>query len=642
VRLLLLYTARPEFRAQWPLRAHHIQINLNRLSARDIRTMVQEVAARKALSDETIATVVERTGGVPLFVEELTRAVLESGSVKPSGREIPATLHDSLMARLDRLGPAKEIIQIGAVIGGEFSYELLHAVHPVAEENLQRALHNLADAELIYVRGIAPDATYEFKHALIRDAAYEALLKSRRKELHRMIARAIDEKFPVLKESQPEVLARHWTEAGEPEPGLEAWRRAGERAVARGAYREAEQHYLEASDALSKLPESAERDARELTLRIAVGDVLMATKGYSSEDTSAVYARARVLAERKGGPESMNVLNGLWSSAVTRDDLKSALALADQMLIAADAVGTDAAFVAAHYAQAHTRHMLGDLICARRHFLEVRDYYKEKDFRGNPIDPGISSLSWAAPNEWHLGNPWAAIRLADEAIALARRVSNSFGLAFAVSVRSHLDVLSRNVKLALADSAAAMRLGTELSFPVWTAIGKLTHGWARAQLRASADVIESIREGIAELNEIGFSEVMAIFLGMLAEAQARAGETDPAFATIESALETNPDEMIFHPNLLRLRADLRLSSGRDYEHLSLAECDLRNAIQLARQMHAKSDELRATASLTRLLATQRRHDEARSILTEIYNWFTEGSDTADLKDAKALLDELAT
>ncbi len=198
-RLLLLYTARPEFHTPWTMRAHHMQITLNRLSARDVRTIVGEVAAQKALSDETITTVVERTGGVPLFVEELTRAVLESGDAKLTDSAIPATLHDSLMARPDRLGPAKEVIQVGAVIGSNFSYELLHAVHPLAEADLQRALRTLTDAELLYIRGIAPEATYQFKHALIRDAAYEALLKSRRKELHLIVAQTIDQKFPVIK-----------------------------------------------------------------------------------------------------------------------------------------------------------------------------------------------------------------------------------------------------------------------------------------------------------------------------------------------------------------------------------------------------------------------------------------------------------
>src|SRR5216683_1391766 len=262
-RLLLLYTARPEFHAPWPMRTHHTQINLNRLTARDVRTMVAQVAARIALSDETVATVVERTGGVPLFVEELTRAVLENGDAKLTGREIPATLHDSLMARLDRLGPAKEVIQIGAVIGSEFSYELLHAVHPIAEEDLQAALRSLADAELLYVRGLAPDATYQFKHALIRDAAYEALLKSRRKDLHLIVARAIDEQFPALKESHPEVLARHWTEAGDIEPAIAEWSRAGRTAQARNAFKEALESYQQALESLGGLPENVERDRRE-------------------------------------------------------------------------------------------------------------------------------------------------------------------------------------------------------------------------------------------------------------------------------------------------------------------------------------------------------------------------------------------
>ena len=217
---------------------------------------------------------VERTGGVPFFVEELTRAVLESGNAKLTGREIPVTLHDSLMARLDRLGPAKEVAQVGAVIGSEFSYELLHAVHPIAEEDLHGALRKLADAELLYVRGIPPEANYTFKHALIRDAAYEALLKSRRKELHRCVARTIDEKFSALKEAHPEVLARHWTEAGETEPAIAEWSRAGKAAEARNAFSEALESYQQALALLNLLPESPERDLRELELRQSVVQML--------------------------------------------------------------------------------------------------------------------------------------------------------------------------------------------------------------------------------------------------------------------------------------------------------------------------------------------------------------------------------
>jgi class 3 adenylate cyclase len=273
-RLLLLFTARPELSVQWPLRAHHTQITLNRLSARNLRKMVQEVAARTALSKETIALVADRTGGIPLFVEELTRAVVESGSAQLTGREIPVTLHDSLMARLDRLGPAKEVIQVGAVIGGEFSYELLQAVHPISAPELERSLHTLTDAELLYVRGIAPESTYQFKHALIRDAAYEALLKSRRKDLHGQVARAIDDQFPAIKELHPEVLARHWTEADATEPAIVQWSRAGEAARTRSAFTEALESYRQALTLVNSLPESSQRDLQELKLRQAIVGML--------------------------------------------------------------------------------------------------------------------------------------------------------------------------------------------------------------------------------------------------------------------------------------------------------------------------------------------------------------------------------
>ena len=284
-RLLLMYTARPEFRAPWTLRAHHTQVTLNRLNVRDIRTMVAQVAASKALSDETITTVVERTGGVPLFVEELTRAVLESGEAKVTGDAIPATLHDSLMARLDRLGTAKEVAQVAAVIGRDFSYELLHAVDPMPDENLRSALHKLTDAELLYVRGLTPDATYQFKHALIQDAAYEALLKSRRKDLHRLVAHTINEKFAALKETQPEVLARHWTEAGETESAIAEWSRAGKSAQARNAFKEAQESYQQALVLLDWVPESPERDLRELELRQSVVSMLQITRGWAASET---------------------------------------------------------------------------------------------------------------------------------------------------------------------------------------------------------------------------------------------------------------------------------------------------------------------------------------------------------------------
>jgi class 3 adenylate cyclase/tetratricopeptide (TPR) repeat protein len=436
VPLMLLYTARPELRVQWPLRAHHTQITLNRLSTRNVRDMIAQVAARSALANETIDTVIERTSGVPLFVEELTRAVLESGNLTLRGREIPATLQDSLMARLDRLGSAKEVAQVGAVIGSEFSYELLHAIYPVADEELRRALRSLTDAEILYARGIVPDATYQFKHGLIRDAAYEALLKSRRKELHRQVAQTIDEQFSALKDSRPELLAHHWTEAGEINSAIAEWQRAGERAIARSAYREAEQHYRLALDLLNALPESSERDTCELNLQIALGGLMGATRGYSSAVTGDLFARARILSERGGVAKSLQVLNGLWGTAHTRGEQRKALALADQMLETARAMDSNMALSTAHYAQGLPRHYLGDLAGAREHLRLAIQYHREEDFVGRPVPnvPGVGVHVFAGQNEWRMGYPDRALRHIDEAIAIAHQRNDAYAMVFALSV----------------------------------------------------------------------------------------------------------------------------------------------------------------------------------------------------------------
>jgi tetratricopeptide (TPR) repeat protein len=296
--LLLLYTARPEFRPPWPQRAHHLQLALDRLSARDVREIVGAVAADRALADETVATLVERTGGVPLFVEELTRAVLERGDAGREAHTIPATLHDSLMARLDRLGDAKELLQMGAVLGGEFSYELLRAVHQVNDQKLQEGLRSLTDAELLYVRGLPPDADYQFKHALIREAAYEALLKSRRKELHLAAARSIDNDFTSIKETHPEVLARHWTEADEQEPAIAAWQAAGDNAARRNAAREAAQHYLHAVELLPPID-----DFRRSTLLLALGREQR--RSGQTVEAHETFIRSGEIAEALGAVETV-------------------------------------------------------------------------------------------------------------------------------------------------------------------------------------------------------------------------------------------------------------------------------------------------------------------------------------------------
>jgi predicted ATPase len=290
--LMLLYTARPEFRDRWQARSHEVQITLNPLSALSARMLVEKASGPKTLPENTIQTVVERTGGVPLFVEELTRAVLESDKVELAGREIPATLHDSLMARLDRLGTAHETLQVGALLGVEFTYKLLLAITPLDEDELQRHLVALTDADLLYVRGLLPDATYRFKHALIRDAAYEALLRSRRRELHAHIADTIEKSFPEQSASQPEILAYHYTEAGLVGQAVRYWRKAGRSANARSAYAEAISHFNNGLELLKNLPETPEWVSEELRLQIALTEPLTATKGYTAPEVETACSRA--------------------------------------------------------------------------------------------------------------------------------------------------------------------------------------------------------------------------------------------------------------------------------------------------------------------------------------------------------------
>jgi predicted ATPase len=366
--LMLLYTARPEFRAPWPMRTHHSQITLNRLSSRNIREMVALVAARNALASESIEALVERTGGVPLFVEELTRAVLESGSAQIAGREIPATLHDSLMARLDRLGPAKEVIQIGAVIGSEFSYGLLHTVYPIPDEDLQDAIRKVTDAGLVYVRGAPPDATYQFKHALIRDAAYEALLRSRRKELHSLIAETLLGQFPEKVTSAPELLAHHYTEAGLIAQAIPCWQRAGQRASQRSAHPEAVSHLTKGLELLKTLPATPERNRQELTLQLALAPSVMITKGHGSPEAETVHVQARALCEQGAAtPELFRVLSGLWTVYLVQGKLQIARELGEQLLTLAEGLRNPLFLVAAHEALGSALLWLGAFTPARAH-----------------------------------------------------------------------------------------------------------------------------------------------------------------------------------------------------------------------------------------------------------------------------------
>ncbi len=634
-RLLLLYTARPEFRAPWVMRAHHMQITLNRLSANDVRTMVGQVAAQNALPDETIAAVVERTGGVPLFVEELTRAVLESGATKLGGREIPATLHDSLMARLDRLGPAKEVAQVAAVLGREFSYELLHAVHPIAEDDLRGALSKLADAELVYVRGIAPDATYQFKHALIQDAAYEALLKSRRKELHLMVARTIDEKFASLKEEHPEVLARHWSEAGEIDRAITEWQRAGKIAEGRGALAEAVESYQQALTLLETLPESPERDRRELDIAQSHVGMLYVARGHSAPETIIATEHAVALAEKTGNLRQLATwITSKGTNALLAGDFGAAVPLSDRALDLAFRANNPANLSLAHLLQIMTCYWHGEFGRAEEHFSAGLKLFGQIGLFPGSIPAGFGFGSY---NAWVLGHADTA-RQREALMMGAMSENNLYDSVFAALATGYLHDYMRNFGQSEAVLVPALELSEKHQFSQLAAAAQCCLGHVRARLGRVAEGVSLINEGLKGFAEVGTRLGLTREVTNLADAQGLCGILGDALETIEEALAINPEELAYRPETLRIRGELWLKLGK----IEPAEGDFREAIVLAQSMSAKAWELRATMSLARLIASQGRREEARRMLADIYNWFTEGFDTADLKDAKVLLDELST
>ena len=635
VPLLLLATARPEFRAPWPMRAHHAQITLNRLNDRHTRALVTGVLARTGLAPDVFDAVVKRTDGVPLFAEELTRLLLE-GDGCAGGREIPTTLHDSLTARLDRLGRAKDVAQLGAVLGRKFSYKLLQAVSPLPEDELQVALTKLADAELLYTRGMPPEATYQFKHALVQDAAYAALLKRTRRDLHRRVAQTLTEGFPALAEAQPHTLARHWSDAGEAEPAVAAWTKAAQAAQARHASKEAEEGYRQALAMLGTLPESPARDARELGLVSALRLVLFATRGMTAPETAEVSARHRALAEKSGNLAQLALqVGGDGIVALFSGDYASAAALADQTLDLARRQGSDTSLRRAHQAQLLVRLFRGDLVGAEEHFARLKVIHEASGYEQNPGEASFAMV-YGGLCAWYLGQADAARERIAQGTAFARD-ANPAHLAVALTGESALCAWLREPERAEAAAARALATAEEHGFLRSRDWARVLVGWARAQLGRAPEGIAMIREGVAGLVERGSRHGITDHLTLLAEAQALDGAIADALATIEDALTANPDELVYRPHSLTCRGELRLTLGQR----DLAEADFRDAIALARTMQAKAFELRATMPLARLLRDTGRRDEAHTLLAETYAWFTEGFDTRDLKEAKALLEELA-
>jgi class 3 adenylate cyclase/tetratricopeptide (TPR) repeat protein len=636
-RVMLICTARPEFRAPWSSGAHHTNLTLTPLKTGDVHEMVASVLAQSMFSPEALAGLIERSGGVPLFVEEMTRAVLERGDGKLSAREIPATLHDSLMSRLDRLGRAKEVAQIAAVIGREFSYELLSAVSVMPDDALQAALLKLGDAQLIFARGVPPQADYTFRHALIQDTAYEALLKSRRRELHRRVAVAITEKFPQLAEMQLEVLARHWTDANETESAISAWRKAGDAAFDRYASREAEAAYRQGLDLRRAQPASRERDARELELMNRLVPLLQLTRGWAAPEAVEAVAHARELAEKSDNLAQLLLqVVGSFVSVLSRGDLDGASALATQLLGLAERDGSPAVLGLARVSEVTTCYFRGDLDAAEKHFIAGASLFVAAGAKF-PSTVG-SGFGFGSHVAWMLGHAVTAHDRIRLAIAGATELNSPFELAYAQYLAAMLHLFLREFNDAKISAAKSIELSDLHGFQQYAAGSRVFLGLAEAALGNPGHGMPIVNLGLQGLKESGVGIAMTPCLSWVAMVQSLNGKVTEALATIEESLVVNPAELCWRPDAIRVRGELRLKVGQT----EAAEADFRGAIALAKKIGAKAWELRAAMSLTQILRNRRDSQQTRSLLAPLYSSFTEGFDTADLKDAKALLDDLAS
>ena len=659
LRVLLLITARPEFTPPWPGHAHVTTVSLTRLSRRDGATLIDRVTAGKPLPEEVMNEILARTDGVPLFVEELTKTVLETGLLdEQDGRytlkrplpalAIPTTLHASLIARLDRLAPVREVAQIGAVVGRQFSYELLSTVAGLPREKLDEALAQLVQSELMFCRGENPDAVYIFKHALVRDAAYSGLLKSRRAALHATIADAFEQRFPEIVEAQPETLAHHLTEAGLIEKAEGYWLEASKKAAMRSANLEAIAHAQRGIETLAYLPDGAEKDRRELDFQFALGPCLIATQGPASNNAIATFARARELCERLGDPpEHLQVMFWLTTASVIRGELPIAQETIAVLLNLAQARGDRPALLNAMRGQAMIRLFMGQLTGARdvlERAIEAFNISSEEErlaARAAGQDAGVADMalmSWAL---WLLGNADAAIAQASAAIRRADDIDHPHSQAYACYYASVLHALRGEFMYAQGYAERCLALSDEHGFRQWRGLAHAVRGICSDLLSPSLAALEEVHMALDEYRSAGYQLGITALYVLLCPALLANSKRDAALDLIEQGLTmTNHNsERIFEAELYRLKANALLICGRldtDPEVQALLE----QSLALAKSQQAKALELRAAKSLAALWVSQGKRTEARGLLDPIYASFTEGFETRDLIEAKALLAQL--
>jgi tetratricopeptide (TPR) repeat protein len=640
-RVLFVATARPEFTAPWPARSNLTTVQLARLTKRQAREMVTTLLA-DTLPAETLEALVARADGMPLYVEELTKAMAEPGATRGADA-IPTTLAGSLMARLDRLSTAKEVAQRAAVLGREFDYPLLAAVAGMDDPGLRHGLARLVDAEIVFQRGEPPEAMYTFKHALVQEAAYEALLKRTRQQLHGRVVDVLRERFPERVEREPELAARHAEAAGRSDDAITYYGQAGEQAQGRSAHEEAIAQLRKAIILLETQTASVERDGHELTLQLPLGASLIAARGYAHGETGAAYERATMLGAAASDAARLGVARtGLAICYNNRGEVERARVLAAEVLEAADARGDRDQVVFGHASVAVAEHFQGKFASSLAHCERAIALYDPGHHHAHVrvlgTDQGVSVLGIAAWNLWCLGQPDAALTRAREAVTLARRLDNPLSLAFALFFEAFIHKLRRDAAAQRERATDVIALSERQSFPFWLGLGRAYHAAARV-MAGDAAALPEIMDGITLIAETGSQSGAPATIAQLAEAQRAAGQLAEAQGTVATglAVAAQTGQFLFDADLHRLDGDLLLATGGSADE---AAARYHQALAIAREQGARSFELRASASLARLWRDQGKRPEGRDLLAPIYEWFTEGFDTRDLVDAKALLDEL--
>jgi predicted ATPase len=658
LRVLVVITFRPEFAPPWSGRPHVMLLTLTRLPLRQRVEIIEHVTRGKPLPKDIADQIADRTDGVPLFIEELTKNVIESGIVTEAGDHyaaagpvaplaIPSTLHASLLARLDRLAPTREIAQIGAALGRSFSHELISAVAAMPRQQLDSALAQLANAELIFRRGTPPDAEYSFKHALVRDAAYDSMLKSRRAQLHSKIADVLEGEFSDTVVNQPELLAHHFTQAGLNDRAVPHWIRAGQLALERVALAEAVAHLTTALTMNNRLPKTVKRDREELQIRLLLASAYFALLGWAAIEVPRTLEPARNLARRLGEGEKLaSILYYVWMHHGMRCEYQMADAATTEMYSLAKSTGGSSALITAQMMDACTCCWKGDFVGSRRVSAEVTAAY-EPIIHGDLVqainhDPKCLTQVWASLASWSLGYPDQALRISLDQLALARQIGHIWNLVWGLTGGGLTLLLRGDTKLMLEWCAEARAIGREHAMAVVEHM--LFPGIGGAAMIVGGEHKEGhagLSCGLGAWQTSGGVHQVPQWKVILAQACLGMGQADQAELLVRDAMEliNRTGHRMYEVEAHRVLGEVLLNGTRRDE--GAASRAFLKALEVAKSQQAKSWELRAATSLAHLWRDQGKRTQAHDLLAPVYGWFTEGFDTLDLKEAKSLLDELA-